>query len=132
MHSQTEPASYLAPIALTAGSNDAIAALFSASWARLRSELGPDLDIPTCPSVRRAEAACGREAGRLARGQGDLAELEHRLRAFEVSVLTAIAARDDARSRKVCGHCGDHNVETTAPKLTGARTCMKCAGEATP
>jgi hypothetical protein len=110
--------------------------LWASAWARLASE-HPDLEdrlaeLERCPGVSRAMAAAGREAGRCQRGDGDLAELERRLRAFEAAALKAIAAQDHARSERLCLDCGAADVPTVAPGLTSGRVCTRCLRESTP
>ncbi len=124
--------------ALGTGTPDVVAALWAESWARLAGE-HPDLDdrwptVERLPAVARAMAACGREASRCQRGVGDLAELEIRLRAWELAVLKALAAADHAKSERLCLDCGgtDAKAETVLPGLTSGRVCRKCLREATP
>jgi hypothetical protein len=113
-----------------------VAALWSAAYQRLALEY---LDIETrlpsveqCPSVARVQAAAGREAGRIQRGAGDLAELGRRLQTWEAEVLAAIAGQDSARSERLCIDCGAADVPTIQPGLTGGRICRRCLRESTP
>jgi hypothetical protein len=84
------------------------------------------------PPVARAQAAAGREAGRIQRGAGDLGELERRLQTWEAEVLKALAAQDHARSERLCLDCGTGDVPTVAPGLTSGRVCSTCLRETTP
>jgi len=119
-------------------SDHSVSDLWKASWARLRTE-HHDLDerwatIESCPSVARSMASAGREAGRVVRGAGSLAELKNRLGKWEASVLKALAAQDHARSERLCLDCAgtDAETETVLPGLTSGRVCRKCLREATP
>jgi len=115
-------------------SANAVADLWASAWSRLTVE-HPDLDdrwtsVEHGPAVARAMAAAGRESGRCLRlTTGDLAELDRRLRAWEASVLKALAAQDHARSERLCGDCGAENVDTVQPGLTGGRVCGRCLRE---